>query len=264
MESPHNDIVVISWDGVSQPLNYISFDVLPAFNIMVFDYSGNNNPIILPNHIPLFGCIRKKTEFKGALIHTLCEDLIHTNYNYIGILDDDQEVSISTLNYILSLAANNGIHAFQPSIAHNSFYSHHQFLNDPSKTIEKVNWIEIMCPFFTKELFEAGKEFYRGNISSYGLDKYLYPYLIKKYALNGPYLIHGNPVRHNRKVTQGNRVFSNNLDARQEAEVIRKKILRRIRDERIMFSPMEMKDIYEVGVFRWQKIKYDIKRLIKF
>ncbi|MFN5326442.1 MAG: hypothetical protein ACK5B8_04465, partial [Bacteroidota bacterium] len=123
-------------------------------------------------------------------------------------------------------------------------------------------WIEIMCPFLTKKVFESGKEFYRNNISSYGIDRYVFPYLIKKFSLNGPFLIHGYPIKHLKKVTDGDKVFSNSLDARQEGEMIRSRVIQLIKDEKINFSKSEMKDIYEVGVFRWQKFKYDTKRLL--
>lgn len=262
MTRKFNDIVVVAWDGVSIPFNHISFDTSPDFNIIIFNYSGNNLPVKMPENIELYGYISKKTEFKGELISELCESLLQTNYAYIGIIDDDHAISISSLNNIISIAMRNGFHAFQPSISHDSFYSHKQFLDNNLKHFEKVEWIEIMCPFLIKELFEAGKEFYKSNISSYGIDKYLYPYLIRKLNLNGPYLIHGFPLKHTKKVTQGDKVFSNNLDARQEAELIRNRVLSLIKDEQIEFTEREMNDIYEVGVFRWQKFKYDLKRYL--
>lgn len=257
-----NDIVVVAWDGVSKPFKHIFFDTSPVFNIIVFNYSGNNLPVKMPENINLFGYISKKTEFKGDLMNELCESLLQTQYDYIGIIDDDHAISVSGLNYVIRVAKGNGFDAFQPSISHDSFYSHKQFLNDKSKHFEKVDWIEVMCPFLTKELFEAGKEFYKENKSSYGLDKYLYPYLIRKLNLNGPYLIHGFPLKHTKKVTEGDKVFSNNMDARQEAEYVRKKVLFLILNEQTQFTKREMQIIYEVGVFRWQKLKYDLKRYL--
>lgn len=262
MTNQFNDILVVAWDGLSKPFHHISIDTSPVFKIIVFNYSGNNFPVLMPKNIELYQYINAKTEFKGELINELCERLLQTKYDYIGIIDDDHAISVSALNYVIGVARRNGFHAFQPSISHDSFYSHKQFLNDEFKYIEKVDWIEIMCPFLTKDLFEAGKEFYKENKSSYGLDKYLYPYLIRKLKLNGPYLIHGYPLKHTKKVTEGDKVFSNNLDARQEAEVVRKKVLFLITDEQIQFTKREMHVIFEVGVFRWQKLKYDLKRYL--
>jgi hypothetical protein len=67
-------------------------------------------------------------------------------------------------------------------------------------------------------------------------------------------------IRHLKPVTDGNRKFSNGLDARQEGEVLRKKILGLIQSEGLNFRKEALQSIYEVGQIRWQKWKYDIKR----
>jgi hypothetical protein len=121
-----------------------------------------------------------------------------------------------------------------------------------------------MAPFLRKALFEAGLPFYQKNISSYGIDLYLFPYLQKKLGLNNTYLIHKVALKHNKPVTDGSKRFSNGLDARQEGELLREQLLNLIQEENIAFSDKELKQIYGVGTIRWDAIKYNIKRKLSF
>lgn len=197
------------------------------------------------------------------MIYEACKYLKTIDYTYIGLLDDDQAISVSSLNRLLEIATENAFDVFQPVVSPDSFYSHAMFLQKPGYSSETVFWIEIMSPFLRKEIFEAGEDFYKSNISSYGVDRYLFPYLQKKLNRCNTALIHEVSVRHLKPVTDGNKQFSNELDARQEGELIRKKVLNLIKSEQLPFTALELKEIYEVGLMRWQKLKYDLKRLLR-
>lgn len=207
-------------------------------------------------------CISIKTEFKGVLMLEVCKYVKAIDYTYIGLLDDDQAISISSLNRLLEIANENALDVFQPSVSADSYFSHAMFLQKPGHLPESVDWVEIMSPFFRKEIFEAGEDFYKSNISSYGVDRYLFPYLQKKLNRCNTALIHEVSVRHLKPVTDGNKQFSNGLDARQEGELIRNKVLGLIQAEGLDFSDKALQEIYEVGEMRWQKWKYDLKRYL--
>jgi hypothetical protein len=255
-------IVVFAWNGLDEPLLHIAFDETPSFEIILFNYSGNHENPFLPQHKTINEYISTKTEFKGSLIHQVCKHLKNRQYTYVGLLDDDQSISIGAINHLLSIAHQIQADVFHPSIKSGSFHSHAEFLQKPGNAPERVEWIEIMAPFLRKEIFEMGEAFYAENISSYGIDKYLFPYLQKKASKAKTCLIHDVGIEHLKPVTDGNKIFSNGLDARQEGELLRNKILQRIKEENIPFTEEEMKSIYEVGVMRWQKWKYDLKRII--
>ena len=184
------------------------------------------------------------------------------DYKYIGLLDDDQAIAVSGLNRLLEIAEQQKLDVFQPAVSADSYYSHAMFVQKHGHAPESVHWVEIMSPFLRKEIFESGEAFYKANISSYGVDRYLFPYLQKRLNRCHTALIHEVSIRHLKPVTDGNKKFSNGLDARQEGEVLRKKILGLIQTERLNFSEEALQSIYEVGQVRWQKWKYDVKRLM--
>lgn len=243
-------------------MKHITFDVSPVFSIILFNYSGNGSEPQLHVEKSITEYISVKTEFKGVLMLEVCKHVKSIDYVYIGLLDDDQAISVSSLNRLLDIATENEFDVFQPAVSPDSYYSHAMFLQKPRHAPETVLWVEIMSPFLRKEIFEAGEDFYKNNISSYGLDRYLFPYLQKKLNRCKTALVHEVSVRHLKSVTDGNKQFSNGLDARQEEELIRKKVLDLIKSEQLPFTAFELKEIYELGMIRWQKLKYDIKRIL--
>ena len=280
----YKDIVVIAWNGVDVPLKYIKADALPHFRLFLFNYSGNgavpaeasskdaiagamplndyvSNILSLKNSIEKI--ISIKTEFKGQLISELCAQVKNESYRYIGILDDDQEISVSGINKLIQIAEHQNADTFQPSVSPDSFYSHKQFLQKPDVEFEKVYWVEIMAPFIRKELFEAGEPYYKASISSYGVDKYVLPYLQYKLNRRTTLLIHAVSIKHLKPVTDGAKVFSNGLDARQEEELLKKQVKKNIYTEKIPIDARTMKAIFGHQLFPLQKWKYDIKRLLK-
>jgi hypothetical protein len=256
------NIIIIAWNGVDEPLKHIAFDAIPAFRLILFNYSGNGAEPMLPAGKSIADCISVKTEFKGVLLLEACKYAKALDYNYIGLLDDDQAIAISGLNRLLEIAGQQGLDVFQPAVSADSYYSHAMFVQKKEHSPETVHWVEIMSPFLRKEIFESGEDFYKSNISSYGVDRYLFPYLQLKLNLCHTAIIHEVNITHLKPVTDGNRKFSNGLDARQEGEVLRKKILSLIQSEGLNFSKEALHSIYEVGQIRWQKWKYDFKRLM--
>jgi hypothetical protein len=243
-------------------LKHIAFDAIPAFRPILFNYSGNGSGPKLPDGKNIADCISVKTEFKGVLLYEACKYIKSLDYKYIGLLDDDQAIAVSGLNRLLEIAEQQKLDVFQPAVSADSHYSHAMFVQKNGMAPEPVYWVEIMSPFLRKEIFEAGEDFYKTNISSYGLDRYLFPYLQQRLNRCHTALIHEVSIRHLKPVTDGNKKFSNGLDARQEGEVLRKKILGLIQSERLNFNEEALQSIYEVGQVRWQKWKYDVKRLM--
>ena len=260
MKAATESIIIIAWNGIDEPLKHIAFDTIPAFRPILFNYSGNGVQPMLPEGKNIADCISVNTEFKGVLLYEACKYVKALDYNYIGLLDDDQAISVSSLNKLLDIATKNGFDVFQPAVSPDSYYSHAMFVQKKGHAPEPMYWVEIMAPFLRKEIFESGEDFYRSNISSYGVDRYLFPYLQKRLNLCHTALIHEVSIRHLKPVTDGNKKFSNGLDARQEGEVLRKRVLALIQSEGLNFSDEALESIYEVGQVRWQKWKYDLKR----
>ena len=65
----------------------------------------------------------------------------------------------------------------QYTLMHDSHYTHRWMLTQPHRLFRPVDWVEVMMPFYRGDLFLAAREHMVGNVSSWGLDKYLWPTL---------------------------------------------------------------------------------------
>ena len=149
--------------------------------------------------------------------------LLNIKFRYIGIIDDDIDFKFSDINELLKIAEDNSLDTFQPSICKSSYYTYSQFIHKPDCKLEKVFWIEIMCPFYRKEIFQYGDFFYENNISSWGLDIYMFPYIQKILKYENTAIIHSVQVKHTRPITSGLKTYSNGLTAEHESEIIKKR-----------------------------------------
>ena len=68
-------IVVISWDGETEPLSHILLDTVSSFDIFLIDYSGKDNLSKVINFKPTY-YLSKKSECKGDLINNVSQYLI--------------------------------------------------------------------------------------------------------------------------------------------------------------------------------------------
>jgi hypothetical protein len=253
------DIVVVAWKGEGEALQHIQFDAQPNFQLYLFNYSGNGNNPLLPLPKKVKGVFSFATEFKGQLLERLQAAIADKEYRYIGILDDDHEISVSDINRMLTIATELNADSFQPSLTHDSHYSHRYFLQKSGAPPEQIGWIEIMAPFLRKFIFDTAAPFYKNSISSYGIDRYVYPYIQRKHQMDRRFLIHEVALRHLKPVTYGLKVLSHGLDAMQENERTRLDALQHIRREGVRFSPRELWKIYEVGfppIFKWRDDLY--------
>ena len=65
-----NTLVVITWDGVSNPLNHILIDTDKKFDLLIYDYSGKADINNFENiHSNLFFSV--KSECKGDILQNL-------------------------------------------------------------------------------------------------------------------------------------------------------------------------------------------------
>ncbi len=237
-------IVAIAWNGVDEPCASVSFDVAAEFTILLFNFSGNERVPLAGNTFYYDQLLSKRTEFKGHLLRELHEYLQNDNYEYIGLIDDDIRLKISDINQLLRIAAVNQLDACQPSLTHNSYHSFQFNLHRPGVELLPVPWVEIMCPFYRKELFDACYPLCEHNISSYGIDKYAIPFYQQLLNMKRTAVIHAVQITHLKAVTDGDKRFSNGLTARQEGERLRKAILYLIRTEYAEIFTKEMVAAY--------------------
>ena len=223
MSTPTKSLIVVTWDGKSQPLNHIYFDAAAAFDWLVFDYSGKGDldglSAIAPKHV-----LSVATECKGQIISALYKYLqslnAESNYQYIGIFDDDQSISTSDINKLLFIAHLEQLDVFQPSLTHDSYYDNRQFIHKPGYQVLAADWVEVMCPFYRMDIFNAFALHCIDNISGTGLDLYLVPTIQYLMGKTNTAVVHAVQVKHTRPVRTGARVFSNGKTAVQEIQIM--------------------------------------------
>lgn len=78
-------------------------------------------------------------------------DLIE-RYERIALIDDDVLTDSAALDRIFAAGAEHGLGLWQPTLTWDSYFSHPALLRQhPSPPVRHVNFVEMMCPFFTQE-----------------------------------------------------------------------------------------------------------------
>jgi len=99
------------------------------------------------------------------------------HYDYIWIPDPDVEISPQGIENLFKISAQYKTAISQPSLSHNSFANHPITLNHPSFILRRTNFVEVMCPLFSREALKVCWESFDKSISSLALD-ILWPHLL--------------------------------------------------------------------------------------
>jgi hypothetical protein len=256
-------IVVISWDGLSKPLNYIQLDAALDFHLFIFDYSGQDHSSAI-SQLPHTFYYSQKTECKGDLIQGVYEFLINknqTSFSYIGLIDDDILISVSDLNKIFFIAAVEKLDVFQASLTHDSYYHHRQFIHKPGYLVKPTNWVEIMAPFYSCEVFfEAGKDFNR-SISGTGIDVYLIPTIQVLLEKTKTVVVHAIQMKHCRPIRTDNRIFVNGKDNLTEIKEIQDYCKTLVKSNPESFKAKFVKEVIDREYIYGIPIKHKLNRL---
>ncbi len=242
-------LLVVTWDGVSIPFACVHADANPDFDILLFNYSGNNVDSTIANIVPNY-CISKLTENKGQIFENVCyfiQQENQPNYEYIGVYDDDLIFKISDINFMLHLARVNQLDVFHSSVSHDSFFSHRQFLQKPSMILEKVDWVEIMAPFYRKEIFETCLPYFQKYISAHGIDCFIVPVIQRVLKMNETALIHAVVLKHNRPIRSNLRIYSNKLTSDEETELARQEAISLMNQKLPLFDSNFNKKVLKMG-----------------
>jgi hypothetical protein len=76
-------------------------------------------------------------------------------YDRIALVDDDIITDTFSLNKCFDMGAAYGLAIWQPGLSFDSFATYAAFLANPLYKLRYVNFIEMMCPFFTSRQLQA-------------------------------------------------------------------------------------------------------------
>jgi hypothetical protein len=145
-------------------------------------------------------------------------------YEYFLLFDDDLLCTIDDLSEFFDIIKKHNFDLAQPSLTQDSYYSHIPTLNHNNSYYRLTNYVEIMCPAFSRRFLKDIKSIF-DEIEvgvGYGLEQYWYEVLdnykgISKY-LGKVGIIDKIAVKHTKPPGSGN--FYGKVDINKEASYI--------------------------------------------
>jgi hypothetical protein len=210
----------------------LHLDAEPEFDWLLFDYSGRRGSSQQVLRGQSMRVLSVATECKGEIYSAFAEHLHAegTNPEYVALIDDDVVLSVSGINRALFLGRGLGLDVFSPVLTHDSCFTFAWTLQQPGNLMRDVDWVEVMMPFYRGALFLAGREYYRGNTSSWGIDVYLIPALQRVLNMPRTALLDSVPASHRRPITSGNKVYRNGRTAMEERSAMKELSLQIVRE----------------------------------
>ena len=256
-------LIVITWDGVSKPLEYILQDTQRNFDLLIFDHSAKASKNLVVNLNPEH-FVSTRTENKGQVFYEVYKYLYPNNeerYEYIGVIDDDIYSSYSDLNKLIFIGQINHLDVFQPSITHDSFFDHRQFTHKAGYQTKKEDWVEIMFPMYREKLYKAAGQYFNETITGQGIDVYLMPVLQVIHNMKNTAVVHAIQIKHCRPVQSGDRSYSDGKSNFDNINHIRSRAIELIEANKSLFDDAFMKSIIEIRYYRGISIFKKLKRV---
>jgi len=256
-------LIVITWDGVSNPLEYILQDAQRNFDLLIFDHSAKASKDLVA-HLKPEHFVSTRTENKGQVFYEVYKYLYPNNeerYEYIGVIDDDIYSSYSDLNKLIFIGQINHLDVFQPSISHGSFFDHRQFTHKAGYQTKKEDWVEIMFPMYREKLYKAAGLYFNETITGQGIDVYLMPVLQVIHNMKNSAVVHAIQIKHCRPVQSGDRTYSDGKSNFDNIDHIRSRAIELIESNKPLFDQSFMKRIIEIRYYRGISIFKKLKRV---
>ena len=172
-------IVITQTDDISLCRDWVFEDSDIDFFIRL--YSDDCNEI---NELASFenvNVVHMKGEKWPSIKKLLTSKKINKKYDYYFFPDNDLLMTPDTIKSIYHFLCKNVIELAQPSLRHDSFFSHLITLQINGLSYRNTNFVELMCPIFSKRyLFDIMKYFDEVNMGG-ALDIFWSSYLIQNY-----------------------------------------------------------------------------------
>jgi hypothetical protein len=140
---------------------------------------------------------------KMRAVHSLFESRkrFFLGYDYVCFADDDLQATAATWNQVFELCAQYELQYAQPALTHDSFMGHWTItMENRAFQLRYTNFVEVMCPVFSRSFLETCAPTFVENVSGYGLD------LLWSSWVSSPQriaILDACPVKHTRKTFSG-------------------------------------------------------------
>lgn len=95
-------------------------------------------------------------------------DILKT-YRQIALIDDDIDTTATVLSKCFDYGDNLNLAIWQPSLSWDSYFTYGFTLRNPLFKIRYVNYVEMMCPFFSREALAASAALFSLDVEA-GVD----------------------------------------------------------------------------------------------
>lgn len=92
------------------------------------------------------------------------------DYDYFWLPDDDISCTGQDVNSVFEMTEKFGLAVSQPSLTHNSFFSHFIFFKCNGFRVRYSNFVEVMVPCLRRDLLKRVLPFFKDSMSGFGLD----------------------------------------------------------------------------------------------
>jgi len=134
-------------------------------------------------------------------------------YDAVAFLDDDIETTATDLNRMFLLGLERELELWQPAITRDSEIYWRHLLQEPNSDVRKVDFVEVMTPFFSREGLRKCLRSFILTQSGYGLDLYVWPEILHRERMA---VLDSIPVGHHRPITSSGRKMKNGLTPMEE------------------------------------------------
>ncbi|MDA8329101.1 MAG: DUF707 domain-containing protein [Betaproteobacteria bacterium] len=134
----------------------------------------------------------------GAIHALFLGDSPLWNYDQIWLPDDDIMTSWADINRLFAICRRHELDLAQPALLMNGNISHQVTVHNPVFSLRYTNFVEVMCPLFSREGLQICHPVFNGSISGWGLD-YIWPHLLggvssKVAIIDDVIVVHTRPV----------------------------------------------------------------------
>ncbi len=183
------------------------------FDVAVNDYTGSGET-------PAEAEYRfSEDEWKFRHVHTRLNGAM-SDYRAVGLFDDDIKVSTTDLNRLFAIGDALGLKLWQPALDEGSRATWPITRRVRGSLARSVDFVEIMCPIFSREGLRICLPTFSENLSGWSLDTVLWRGLLNR---QGMAIVDAIPVGHYRPIGNGGRKLPNGKTPIQEGlELIRR------------------------------------------
>lgn len=102
------------------------------------------------------------------------EGILLAGYEYIAIIDDDIEIDAEQVNRLFKIGITLDLSLWQPCHLEGSHNAHGHLAQSSGSFVRKTDFVECMCPFFSRNALLKIKPYFKLSESGWGLD-YIWP-----------------------------------------------------------------------------------------